>query len=151
MNSLVIRWLDSFASRSQFSPETIQSLKRANVTLALQSIALTLLFWLPSEAFMRPVTPPDSRWISLSFGWFEVWDVAFLIGAAALLLATSSLTGVSYAHAYLGVCWFLLGTVWVIGGLMVAPTYLFGAGVFALFIAAQHGSLIWVWKAEGVE
>lgn len=151
MNSLIVKWLDSYAARNQFSPETIQALKRQNFTMALQSLALTLLFWLPNETFMRPVTPPDSRWISLSWGWFELWDVAFLIGAVLLLFATSSLTWISQAHAYLGICWFTLGLVWVIGGLMVAPTYLFGAGIFALFIAAQHGALIWVWKAEGVE
>lgn len=152
MNSLAVRWLESYASRAQYAPETIQALKRTNFTMALQSFALTILFWLPAETFLRPTTPPDSRWLSLSLGGvFEVWDIAFLLGAIFLVVATSSLTFVSQAHSFLCLCWLTLGIVWVVGGFMAAPTYLFGAGIFALFIAAQHGALIWVWKAEGVE
>lgn len=152
MKSFVAEWVEGYATRIQYIPETIKSLRIVNNLMSVQSFVIAVLFWGPSSVFMRPTTPPDDTWLSLAF-WgsgIEIWDFAFVIGAILLLLSTAALQWVGAAHGFLSVTWALLGTLWVIGGMFVAPSYLFGAGVFALFISAQHASMIRIWKAEGV-
>lgn len=151
MQTLLTRWIDGFAERSRYAPETIRAMKKVNYLMAFQGIALSMLFWGPSSAFMRPMTPPESPWLSLSYGGFEVWDFAFIIASVLLMVATSSLSWVGRAHMLMAACWGLLGVLWIIGGILAAPTYLFGTGVFSLFIASQHAAQVAAWRAEGVE
>lgn len=150
MKSLIGRWVDGYVDRVEYEPETIKSLKQVNFGMALQALMLSVLFWGPSSAFLRPTTPPDSIWLSLSYGNFEVWDFAFPIGTFMLLLATVTLSGMARAHLFMALCWLTLGALWIIGGWIAAPSYLFVAGIFALFIASQHASIIRAWRAEGV-
>lgn len=150
MHSLLVKWLDGFAERSRFAPETIKAMKKVNIVMAFQGIVLSMLFWSPASTFLRPTSPPDSYWLSLSYGSWEVWDFAFIISAILLLVATSTLTWVSQAHMFMALCWASLGILWIVGGILAAPTYLFGTGVFAVFIASQHAAQVQVWRAEGV-
>lgn len=131
--------------------ETIESLKTMNYVMAVQSLVLAGLFWGPPQTFLRPTTPPDAQWLSLQFMGLEVWDFGFAIGGIYLIVATLRLRGIYKAHVFMGVWWFLLGFLWVVGGIFNAPSYLFGTGLFALFIAAGHVAIIRAWRAEGVQ
>lgn len=132
--------------------DSINALRRVNRNMVMQSAVLSLLFLSPASVFLRPMTPPDHRLLSLTIvGSFEAWDLVFPLATLFLWYATWSLKRMTMAHIVMAVAWLALGILWVVGGIQNAPSYLFGTGIFALFISAQHLSLIGVWRAEGVD
>lgn len=132
--------------------ETIRMLRKFNVITILQTLVMFFLFIGPSDAFLRPTTPPDPWWISLAFGpRFEVWDVLFPLAALTLIHSTVRLRRMTLSHSFTAAVWGALGFLWLAGSQIGdAPGYLFGAGLFAFFIASQHIAILNIWRAEGV-
>lgn len=132
--------------------ETIRMLRKFNVITILQTLVMFPLFIGPSNAFLRPTTPPDPWWISLAFGSrFEVWDILFLLAALALIHSTVRLRKMTLSHSFTAAVWGVLGVLWIVGSQIGdAPGYLFGAGLFAFFISSQHIAILNIWRAEGV-
>lgn len=131
--------------------DTVKALKGANVTMALQAVVMFALFLSPTTQFSRPVTPTYPWWLSVSFGGVEVWDLVFPVAAALLVYSTATLRGMTLSHLFSFVVWFSLGMLWLLGGLILGQTgYLFAPGLFAIFVAALHLSVMNGWRAEGV-
>lgn len=131
---------------------TIIALRGFNIITILQALMMTLLFAGPVDSFLRPSTPPDPIWLSLAFGeHMELWDVAFPVMAIMILYSTIRLKLMTVSHGFSAAVWGLLGGLWIVGSyLSGSPSYLLGAGLFALFIASQHISMIGIWRSEGV-
>lgn len=132
--------------------KTITMLRMFNFVTILQLVVMALLFIGPAGRFMRPTTPPDPWWLSLTFSpGFELWDLLFVVAAGLLVYSTIKLRWVVFSHLFAAVSWGLLGLLWVLGFYVTDPPgYLLGAGLFAIFIASQHVAIAGVWKAEGV-
>ena len=82
---------------------------------------------------------------------FEVWDVLFLLATLALVRSTVRLRKMTLSHSFTAAVWGTLGVLWIVGSQIGdAPGYLFGAGLFAFFIASQHIAILNIWRAEGV-
>ena len=133
--------------------ETVRALRGFNIITILQAVVMTLLFAGPTDSFLRPTTPPDPLWVSLAFGeHLEIWDLAFPAVAIMILFSTVKLKLMTLSHGLSASVWGTLGGLWVAGSMLTeGPSYLFGAGLFALFIASQHISLVGIWRSEGVD
>lgn len=145
---------EGFKGHHETEPaETIRALRGFNIITILQASVMFILFIGSTDGFLRPTTPPDPWWISLGLGpRFELWDVLFPLVAVTIAYATWKLKWMTIAHTFSATIWGLLGSLWIIGSYASDMSdYLFGAGLFAIFIAAQHISLVAVWRAEGVE
>lgn len=131
---------------------TVFTLRLFNVVAILQMLVTSLFFIRPAGGFERPTTPPDPLWLSLAFRpGSEVWDIAFLIGVALLVYSTIKLKAMTFACIYAAVAWGVLGCLWMAGHyISESPSFLFGSGLFAVFIASQHVAIAGVWRAEGV-
>lgn len=148
MNSIPQSVLRKFLFEFDDKPSAIPSLKRASVILAMQTGAIGALFLGPSRHFLRPENPPDSIWLALSLGPYELWDFLFPAACVFMLLAIGLEKYIIQAHAFSSIVWITFGIIWSVGGIMVAPSYLFAAGLLAIFVATHHITVMNLWKTE---
>ena len=146
LNKVIIE----YAKMKEIDVESVSALKSMNYLMALQAAVIGLFFLGPADFFLRPTSPPDDLWLTLTYFGVEVWDILFPLGAIILVVCTAILRRVSMAHGFLALVWGVLGVVWSIGGVMNSPTHYFGVGIISIFISALHISIIRLWRAEGV-
>lgn len=147
--SWVTAWMRDFADKQNFQPENFIPLKSLNYIMAIQSAVVGFFLLGPDQLFLQPSYPPDDFWLAPELYGIALWEVLFLAGAAWLVISTSLLKGVSYAHVALSIFWMIFGVAWVAGGIIAAPSYLFGVGILGMFISLQHIALVGVWRVEG--
>ena len=150
MRNRLNRVIIEYAKMREIDVESLSALKSMNYIMALQAAAIGLVFLGPNDFFLRPTSPPDDSWITLTYLGVELWDVLFPLGAIILVVCTAILRRVSMAHGLLALIWGTLGVVWSIGGVINSPTHYFGVGIISIFISALHISIIRLWRAEGV-
>ena len=130
---------------------TVAALQRLGTVMAVMTIAFGGLFIGSNSMFIKPKTPPDEWWLSLTFGGVEVWDVVFPLAGAMLFICVSKMKHVRTAHILTGSVWVALGLVWSIGGIIHSPSPFFGVGIVALFVGTIHALLAQIYFFEGVE
>ena len=150
MRDKLNRVIIEYAKMKEIDVESVSALKSMNYLMALQAAVIGLFFLGPADFFLRPTSPPDDLWLTLTYFGVEVWDILFPLGAIILVVCTAILRRVSMAHGFLALVWGVLGVVWSIGGVMNSPTHYFGVGIISIFISALHISIIRLWRAEGV-
>lgn len=131
-------------------PENIGPMQRGSLMLAAQSLVMGLLFLGPPDNFLRPKNPPDAIWLALSMGQIEIWDILFPLAFITVALSVYFVKYIEATHFFSALVWFVFGMIWSIGGMLDAPTYLFAAGLLAIFVSAQHFAILGIWRAEGV-
>lgn len=151
MRSRINKIIVDYTKTKELDVESLYALKALNYLLAIQSAVIGFFFWGPNVYFLRPISPPDSAWLSMSMFGIEIWDILFPIGVFLIVFSTALLKRVKFSHAYMAVVWGSLGMLWSIAGLIDAPSHLFGVGILSIFLSALHISVIRLWDAEGVE
>lgn len=130
---------------------TVSALQRLGLVMAVMTIAFGGLFVGPNPMLVKPKTPPDEWWLSLTFGGVELWDVAFPLAGLMLLASVYRMKHVRAAHILTGSVWVALGLIWSIGGIIHNPSPFFGVGIMALFVGTIHALLAQIYFFEGVE
>lgn len=148
--NIIDRWIRDFADRQRIKSPTVTALKSINFIMVIQTFVVGLLMLGPEDLFLQPVSPPDEWWLAPAVAGFSLWEASFILGAALLTLATATLKGITFSHLFLAASWLVLGISWTIGGIIYAPSYLFGVGILAVFTGLWHIALAGVWRAEGV-
>ena len=150
MRDKLNRVIIEYAKMKEIDVESLSALKSMNYLMALQAAVIGFFFLGPGGFFLRPTSPPDDWWLTLTYLGVELWDLLFPLGAIILVVCTAILRRMTMAHGLMALVWGLLGVVWSIGGVMNSPTYYFGVGIISIFISALHISIIRLWRAEGV-
>lgn len=130
--------------------ESVSALKSINYLMALQAAVIGFFFLGPNDFFLRPTSPPDEPWLTLTYFGVELWDVLFPLGAIILVVCTAILRRITIAHGFMALVWGMLGVAWSIGGVVNSPSHYFGVGIIGIFVSALHISIIRLWRAEGV-
>lgn len=130
---------------------TVSALQRLGLVMAVMTIAFGGLFIGSPPMLVKPKTPPDEWWLSLTFGGVELWDVAFPLAGLVLLASVCRMKHVRTAHILTGSVWVALGLIWSIGGIIHNPSPFFGVGIMALFVGTIHALLAQIYFFEGVE
>lgn len=146
----ITAWMKSYVASQSFQPASIGPLKAMNYVLALQAFVVGLFLMGSHDLFLQPRPGFDAIWLAPNVAGVDIWEVAFIASAIILVFATIALKGVKTAHALSAAAWLLFGFAWTIGGIISAPSYLFGVGIFGIFAAFLHIGIIGVWRAEGV-
>ena len=151
MRDKLNRVIIEYAKMKEIDVESLSALKSMNYLMALQAAVIGFFFLGPANFFLRPTSPPDDLWLTLTYFGVELWDILFPLGAIILVVCTAILRRVSMAHGFLALVWGVLGVVWSIGGVINSPSHYFGVGIISIFISALHISIIRLWRAEGVD
>lgn len=130
---------------------TVSALQRLGLVMAVMTIAFGGLFVGPNPMLIKPKTPPDEWWLSLTVGGIELWDVSFPVAGVVLFACVSRMKHVRTAHILTGAVWVALGLVWSVGGIIHSPSPFFGVGIMALFVGTVHILLAQIYFFEGVE
>jgi len=144
-------WMVNIDPKDRRGDSTVSALQRLGFVMSVMTIAFGGLFIGPTSMLVKPKTPPDEWWLSLTFGGVELWDVIFPLAGVMLLVCVAKMKHVRTAHIITGAVWVALGLVWSIGGIMHSPSPFFGVGIMALFIGTIHALLAQIYFFEGVE
>ena len=150
MRDKLNRVIIEYAKMKEIDVESLSALKSMNYLLALQAAVIGFFFLGPANFFLRPTSPPDDLWLTLTYFGVELWDLLFPLGAIILVVCTAILRRMTMAHGLMALVWGMLGVVWSIGGVINSPSHYFGVGIVSIFISALHISIIRLWRAEGV-
>lgn len=151
LRKYVRRWLKRFADHHTGEDETVEGLKSLGHILGLNAILMGSFFfggnglftWLANDSVV-------DLWHIDPLG-FGIWDLLFPAGGIWLIASTFLMRGVVKSHLFLALVWLVMGIVWVTYGFVFRPDYVFGIGVLAIFVSAQHLVYTRLWKAEGVD
>lgn len=145
------RWLRNFADHHAREDETVEGLRSISHLLGFNSVFMGTFFLTNGSLISWPSEIEMVQWWSYNPLGFGLWDVLFPLSGILLIAATFFRRGVVKAHMLSALVWLAMGVLWVSYSFVYRPEYMFGVGVLAIFIAAQHFVYTRLWKAEGVE
>ena len=151
LRKYVRRWLKRFADHHAGEDETVEGLKSIGHILGFNAILMGSFFFGVDGLLSWPANRDMVDWWHMDPLGFGIWDVLFPAGGIWLIVSTFLMKGVVKSHFFLALVWLVMGIVWVAYSFAFRPDYVFGIGVLAIFISAQHFVYTRLWKAEGVE
>lgn len=151
LRGYVRRWLKRFADHHAGEDETVAGLKSIGHILGFNAILMGTFFFGVEGLHSWPANSGVGEWWHIDPLGLDIWDVLFPVGGTWLIVSTFLMKGIAKSHLFLALVWLVMGIVWIAYGFVFRPDYVFGIGVLAVFVSAQHFVYIRLWKAEGVE
>lgn len=144
------RFVERYLFRGSLEGEPMDSIRSLSFLLGFAAIFMaSFAFNYDKPFFGGGDSSIDPIW-HIRPAPFPLWEVVFLFGGVAVLVATYLGRGVVSSHWFLGVAWLTIGVTWITYGVLFHPDYVFALGVFSVFMSAQHAIMAKIWAFEKV-